>query len=260
MIRWLLNWCAGYRRIVLSREERVSGLNCLQSGSFIHWNMETDTEENLTFFLLEKDAQRFRKECLSWDIHPQIGPPQGILRYSKLWKGRWGIPAGILLFFCMVYISSSVVWSIEIRGNRKLSESEIKDMLTESGFCEGVRFSEMDFDLFQNDFLLDHPEVAWIAVNMLGTKAYVEIREASETAAEKRSDSANIVAAEDGQILEVHVAGGHAQVIPLQTVRKGELLISGIMSRSILLTVAALLFAPAHIFISYQNAKGEKND
>ena len=37
-------------------------------------------------------------------------------------------------------------------------------------------------------------------------------------------------------------------------------LISGIMSRSILLTVAALLFAPAHIFISYQNAKGENND
>ena len=35
-------------------------------------------------------------------------------------------------------------------------------------------------------------------------------------------------------------------------------LISGIISRSILLTVAALLFAPAHIFISYQNAKGEK--
>ena len=35
-------------------------------------------------------------------------------------------------------------------------------------------------------------------------------------------------------------------------------LISGTMSRSILLTVAALLFAPAHIFISYQNAKREK--
>ena len=35
-------------------------------------------------------------------------------------------------------------------------------------------------------------------------------------------------------------------------------LISGIMSRSILLTVAVLLFAPAHIFISYQNTKGEK--
>ena len=32
-------------------------------------------------------------------------------------------------------------------------------------------------------------------------------------------------------------------------------LFRGIMSRSILLTIAALLFAPSHILISYQNAK-----
>lgn len=33
-------------------------------------------------------------------------------------------------------------------------------------------------------------------------------------------------------------------------------LFSGIMSRSILLIIASLLFAPAHILISYKNAKG----
>ena len=32
-------------------------------------------------------------------------------------------------------------------------------------------------------------------------------------------------------------------------------LFSGILSRSILLTIAALLFAPSHIMLSYQNAK-----
>ena len=32
-------------------------------------------------------------------------------------------------------------------------------------------------------------------------------------------------------------------------------LFSGIMSRSILLTIAAVLFAPSHILVSYQNAK-----
>ena len=32
-------------------------------------------------------------------------------------------------------------------------------------------------------------------------------------------------------------------------------LFSGIMSRSILLTITALLFAPSHIMLSYQNAK-----
>ena len=51
---------------------------------------------------------------------------------------------------------------------------------------------------------------------------------------------------------------GVFKALALSIIPSTVFLISGIMSRSILLTVAALLFAPAHIFISYQNAKGEK--
>ena len=51
---------------------------------------------------------------------------------------------------------------------------------------------------------------------------------------------------------------GMFKVLALSVIPSVVFLISGIISRSILLTVAALLFAPAHIFISYQNAKGEK--
>ena len=51
---------------------------------------------------------------------------------------------------------------------------------------------------------------------------------------------------------------GMFKALALSIIPSAVFLISGIMSRSILLIVAALLFAPAHIFISYQNAKGEK--
>ena len=51
---------------------------------------------------------------------------------------------------------------------------------------------------------------------------------------------------------------GMFKALALSLIPSVVFLISGIISRSILLTVAALLFAPAHIFISYQNAKGEK--
>ena len=51
---------------------------------------------------------------------------------------------------------------------------------------------------------------------------------------------------------------GVFKALALSIIPSVAFLISGIMSRSILLTVAALLFAPVHIFISYQNAKGEK--
>ena len=51
---------------------------------------------------------------------------------------------------------------------------------------------------------------------------------------------------------------GIFKALALSIIPSAVFLISGIMSRSILLIVAALLFAPAHIFISYQNAKREK--
>ena len=45
------------------------------------------------------------------------------------------------------------------------------------------------------------------------------------------------------------------RALALSILPSGVFLFSGIMSRSILLTVAAVLFAPAHIYISYRNAK-----
>ena len=51
---------------------------------------------------------------------------------------------------------------------------------------------------------------------------------------------------------------GMFKALTLSIIPSAVFLISGIMSRSILLILAALLFAPAHTFISYQNAKEEK--
>ena len=45
------------------------------------------------------------------------------------------------------------------------------------------------------------------------------------------------------------------RVLALSIIPSVLFLFSGIMSRSILLTIAALLFAPSHIMLSYQNAK-----
>ena len=51
---------------------------------------------------------------------------------------------------------------------------------------------------------------------------------------------------------------GIFKALALSIIPSTVFLISGITSRSILLILAALLFAPSHILISYQNAKGEK--
>lgn len=45
------------------------------------------------------------------------------------------------------------------------------------------------------------------------------------------------------------------KALALSVIPSAVFLFSGIMSRSVLLIVAAVLFAPAHILISYKNAK-----
>ena len=53
---------------------------------------------------------------------------------------------------------------------------------------------------------------------------------------------------------------GLFKALALSVLPSAVFLLSGILRGSVLLTVSALLFAPAHIFISCQNAKGESDD
>lgn len=230
MIRFLWSWFAGYRTITVSAEDSAQAINCLQKCTYNHWNLQTDAQGTVSFCLQSREAGFFLNLCKEKQIQAAGGALCGFPQIRRKYKNRWGIPAGALVFALIVWLSTTVVWSLEISGNESFSDSEIQDMLSLSGFGEGTKFGEMDFELFQNDFALQHPSIAWIAINMLGNRAFVEVRESSGNPKSEERAAANVIAAEDGQIVEVRVFDGRAEVIPCQTVRKGELLISGIMS------------------------------
>jgi len=230
MIRSLWNWFTGYRIITVTAEDSARTVNCLQKNACVHWNLRTDSQGNISFCLQPEDAAFFLNLCKEKQIRAEGSALFGFPQIRRKYKNRWGIPAGAFLFAMIVWFSTTVVWSLEISGNESLSDSEITDMLSASGFGEGTKFGAIDFDLFQNDFALLHPEIAWIAVNMLGNHAFVEIRESTGSPKKEESAAANIIAAEDGQIVEVRVSGGRAEVVPYQIVRRGDLLISGIMT------------------------------
>lgn len=230
MIQNILNWIVGYRRVTVAAPNGIYAINLLREKACRHWGLHTDQEGNVSFFLLEKDAQYFTTHCTAQNMPWSAEDPRGLPHYRRKIAGRWGIPVGTLLFFLIVQGTSGVVWSMEISGNRTFSDQQITEMLYSSGFGEGTLYRNMDFELFQNDFPLQHPGISWIAVNMLGNRAFVEIRESTATVPEPTGNAANIVAAEDGQIVEMRISSGRAQVVPLQVVRQGDLLISGIMT------------------------------
>ena len=154
------------------------------------------------------------------------GLPSVFFKYRK----RVCIPLGCLLAALMVWMSGRVIWCVDIEGNSTVSDRKITELLADLGCGVGDTYDDIDFDTLHNRFLIESEGIAWIAVNMNGTHANVEVRETVEGQDEQEDGFYNIVAKESGQIERLAATEGKPVVEIGDTVLRGELLISGAIS------------------------------
>ena len=72
----------------------------------------------------------------------------------------------------------SVVLTIEVEGNEAVSTAEILTELRRQGLRPGVYGPGLDEGTISSAALLGLPELAWMSVNLHGTRAEVLVREA----------------------------------------------------------------------------------
>ncbi len=151
----------------------------------------------------------------------------GIPHFAKKHVKRYGLIVGAVLCALIVYLQSFVVWELEISGNNKISDDEIKSTLASLGFSEGSFILPSELSELQNRFILSESRISWIAINMSGTVAFVEVKErdVKEDLQEKPSMS-GIVSSRDCIIELSQVTCGTSLVNIGDTVQKGQMLIS----------------------------------
>ncbi len=134
----------------------------------------------------------------------------------------------ISLFLCI--FSSDLVFDVQISGNGRVSEEQIIAELDAAGFGVGSRWSKTDESAVELSVLQASDTLSWISINRRGRTAYVSVLELdSVPVAPPAFTAANIVASCDCVIEEITVLRGSAAVSVGDTVREGELLISGIV-------------------------------
>lgn len=170
--------------------------------------------------------EQLKREEITFEIRGITGLPSIIYRYRK----RVGIPIGALIIILLIWLSGQVIWCVNVTGNSAVSDQEITELLARLGCGVGDRYENIDFDSLHNRFLIECDKIAWIAVNMNGTYANVEVRESSVFDDSREDGFYNIVATEDGQIERVASVEGKPVVEKGDTVKAGELLISGAIS------------------------------
>lgn len=167
-----------------------------------------------------------RKTHVKVHVIERHGLPFVLKRYSK----RLGLLFGMLLFVLCVCVSGEFVWEIEVNGNETVSDDAILQTLEEFGLTRGKWKKSLDVEKIAMELRQQYDQISWAAVNLVGSVAEVEINEKiEENEIVEDKTPCNIVAARGGQIVSMEVYDGQKVVKKGDTVKKGDLIVSGVV-------------------------------
>lgn len=190
-----------------------------------------DIQDGSDYTCLKIDVDSFfelrhlaRQAACRLQILRKVGLP---FFYRRVMKRR-GLVIGLCLFIGALYFLSSLIFFIEVEGNEKLETSYIIQLAQESGAQRGLFKGKLDQNSVAEQMLIKEPLLEWVGLHVQGTHLLIEVVEKINPSVETDEQS-HMVAAKDGLVIDVLVITGEAKVKTGDTVRRGQLLIEGIL-------------------------------
>ena len=111
-----------------------------------------------------------------------------------------------------------------------MTEEKLLDILSDKGISIGKFNKGINLEKIENEIKIENPEIAWIGIDIDGTNVKMQIKESIEIP--KIIDeniSSNIIAIQDAKITKLVVRSGTPRVTIGQDVKKGDILVEGVM-------------------------------
>ncbi len=156
----------------------------------------------------------------------------GLPFYLSEHSDRVGLIAGAIFAIIFMLIMNCFLWCIDASGSEKYSSSQIIEAAEKAGVRHGIFIFGFDEDKAAREiYKLFDNELSWVTVNIKGSRASIEVRDTDKTGETQTDDKepCNIVADFDGVILSDETYSGIKSISKGNAVKKGDLLISGVM-------------------------------
>ena len=151
----------------------------------------------------------------------------GLPVFFRRFRRRQVWTAGLLCFAAGLYLLSSFIWTVRVEGNERLTEEELLSDCGEMGLKPGVWKRRVDTEAITNGLLLRFSDISWVSVGVEGTDVTIKLAETIEKAERiDRETPCDIVAAQDGVIVQITAERGTPKVQAGDVVKKGDILIS----------------------------------
>ncbi|MBX6377064.1 MAG: sporulation protein YqfD, partial [Clostridia bacterium] len=206
-------------------------INLAVARGIYFWNVRRDGDDVLAcvgiagFFRLRPLVRQTRCRLR---VERRVGLPflWALLRRRRL------LVAGGAVLVATLLVLSSFVWVVEVRGLRTLSRQEVLAAAARLGLKPGVAKRSLDLERIESQLPLELPRIGWVGVRVTGTRAVVEVVERAvlDPAFLPQRGGADVVARRDGLVTHVLVLMGQAEVREGDVVRRGQVLIRGLLA------------------------------
>ena len=241
MLTGLVNRLRGQVRVraECAFPERVLNLCGAQDLAF--WDLEWESPTAFTCRLSRRDWKRLREAGKKLDCTFSLVGLEGAPYFLLRFRHRQALLIGLLGCALTLFLGSFFIWDFQVEGNETVPTERILRALEKNGVTLGTFGLSLDGEDIRNHMLLDVPELIWVAVNVSGCRAEIQVRERTPAPVMiDRREPCNLVARRAGLVKRVQTIGGVACVIPGSAVTEGQILISGVEDTD---TVGALVLA-----------------
>lgn len=154
---------------------------------------------------------------------------QGMQWYAKSILQRPILVLGLLLFLIMALWIPGKILFVQVEGNHQIPDRLILACAGDCGIGFGADSRAVRSEKVKNELLSRIPQLQWIGINTSGCVARISVQEGNLQAEDDRETGgvSAIVASADGVIDRISVLKGTAVCTEGQSVKKGDILISG---------------------------------
>ncbi|NLM35944.1 MAG: sporulation protein YqfD [Clostridiales bacterium] len=175
-----------------------------------------------------KDYNQIKEICKKTDARISILRRKGVLFYLFLLKRHLSLIGGCVFFVAVMLFLSTFIWSIEIESDKYLSPYEIRQKLYSYGIKPGIYKRKVDVKALEDKMLKDTDNIMYFRARIEGSTLKIAVGErVPPPEIVEETDSCDIVAAMDGQVIEIFSTAGTPVVEPGDIVKKGQVLIKG---------------------------------
>lgn len=134
------------------------------------------------------------------------------------------------MFFALIFMLSSLVWTVDVQGNVKLTEEQIRLAAKQEGlYPMQWSFRLTDADILSKQLVQKLPGATWVGVEKKGTKVKIQVVELNVPDKLPLHTPRHLVASTDAVVTHIIAEAGNPVVRKNMKVKKGQVLISGLI-------------------------------